>query len=81
MPCRQPSRRTALWIAHYMHATTQWGLEGIARLGREGELSPSEGLDVLEGIARLGLDSLGDGAAGITRCGREGEGFDWPGRT
>lgn len=77
MPCRQPSRRTALWIAHYMHATTQWGLEGIARLGREGELSPSEGLDVLEGIARLGLDSLG----GITRCGREGEGFDWLGRT
>lgn len=81
MPCRQPSRGTALWIAHYMHATTQWGLEGIARLGREGELSPSEGLDVLEGIARLGLDSLGDGAEGITRCGREGEGFDWLGRT
>ena len=35
----------------------------------------------LEGIARLGLDFLGDGAAGITRCGREGEGFDWLGRT
>ena len=66
MPCRQPSWRTALWIAHYMRAINQWGLEGIARLGREGELSPSEGLDVLEGI---------------TRCGREGEGFEWLGRT
>lgn len=49
-----------------MRAINQWGLEGIARLGREGELSPSEGLDVLEGI---------------TRCGREGEGFEWLGRT